>query len=90
MLSMPPIAWFAGHVIRYDHGMSSPEDTSLTQRIGDLEMRVAYQDKLLGDLDEVVRLFSNRVERLERHITELQDSVGAQEIGPADDKPPHY
>ena len=87
---MPAIAWFAGLAIRYDRGMSSPQDTLLTQRIADLEMRVAYQDKLLGDLDEVVRVFSNRVQRLERHITELQDSVGAQEIGPGDEKPPHY
>ena len=74
--------------------MTSPEDgdasSALLQRMSDLESRVAYQDKLLGDLDDVVRQFSNRVERLQRHITELQDSVGSQEIGPGDDKPPHY
>jgi uncharacterized coiled-coil protein SlyX len=69
--------------------MSSPEDP-ISQRISDLETRIEHQDKLLAELDDVVRVFSNRVERLERHITELQDSVSAQEIGPGDEKPPHY
>ena len=67
--------------------MSSPE---LENRICDLETRLAYQDKLMTDLDEVVRLFSLRVEKLERRIVDLQDSAGSQEIGPADEKPPHY
>lgn len=70
--------------------MTSPKDASQSERIHDLEERLAHQDKLLAELDDVVRVFSNRVERLERHITELQDSVGSQEIGPADEKPPHY
>ena len=70
--------------------MSTSEVELQNQKIGDLEARVAYQDKLLADLDDVLRVFCNRVERLERHISELQDSVGSQEIGPGDDKPPHY
>jgi uncharacterized coiled-coil protein SlyX len=70
--------------------MSTSEEASQNTKIGDLEARVAYQDKLLADLDEVLRAFCNRVERLERHISELQDSVGSQEIGPGDEKPPHY
>lgn len=73
-------------MIRYAVGMTSPDE----QRINDLEMRLSYQDRLLGELDEVVRAFSRRVERLERQLGELQDSVGPQEIGPADEKPPHY
>jgi uncharacterized coiled-coil protein SlyX len=70
--------------------MTTTIETKQTQQISDLEHRVAYQDKLLADLDDVVRVFCNRVERLERHITELQDSVGHQEIGPGNEKPPHY
>ncbi len=70
--------------------MSNSEESSESQQISDLEARVAYQDKLLADLDDVVRGFCNRVERLERRISELQDSVGSQEIGPGDEKPPHY
>ena len=88
---MPAIAWFAPPAIRYDRGMSSSEDgTNTAQEIRDLEARVAYQDKLLIDLDEVLRSFCQRVERLERHITELRDSVAAPEFGPGDEKPPHY
>lgn len=70
--------------------MSSSDAEKQLRKISDLEARIAYQDKLLADLDDVLRGFCNRVERLERHITELQDSVGAQEIGPGDEKPPHY
>lgn len=60
------------------------------ERLQDLEIRLAYQDKVIADLDDVVRSFSLRVQRLERQLADLQDSVGSPEIGPADDKPPHY
>ena len=64
----------------------------MEDRIVELEVRVAYQDKLIGDLDEVIRTFAQRVEVLERELAELKHSLkeGASEIGPADDKPPHY
>ncbi len=75
--------------------MSSSEegdtpDKGSSRLISDLEARVAYQDNLLADLDEVLRAFCQRVERLERHITELRDSFAAPEFGPGDEKPPHY
>jgi len=54
----------------------------LTERITDLEVRVAYQDRIIGALDEVVRGFTARVETLEREL--------AEPVGPANEKPPHY
>ena len=63
---------------------------SLEERIVDLEVRAAYQDKLVAELDEVIREFSARVEGLESQLKELKDSANAAPIGPPDDPPPHY
>jgi uncharacterized coiled-coil protein SlyX len=63
---------------------------SLEERIVDLEVRTAYQDKLIAELDEVLGEFSTRVERLESLLKELQDSANTLPTGPADDPPPHY
>ena len=63
----------------------------LTERIVHLETRIAYQDDLLSSLDEVVREFARRVERLETELRTLRHSVGpGDELGPADEPPPHY
>jgi SlyX protein len=61
-------------------------------RIVELEVRVAYQDRVIADLDEVLRAFTTRVGELERELAELKRAAedGAPSIGPADDKPPHY
>lgn len=61
----------------------------MEERIVELEVRVAYQDKLLADLDEVVRSFAARVEALEREVRELKETAATQ-VGPADETPPHY
>ena len=59
----------------------------------ELEIKIAYQDKVIADLDEVVRAFATRVEQLERKVEQLQDRVDAAAelpVGPHDEKPPHY
>jgi uncharacterized coiled-coil protein SlyX len=63
---------------------------SLEQRIVDLEIRAAYQDKLIGDLDDVLREFATRIENLESLLRDLRESANAAPIGPPDDPPPHY
>lgn len=62
---------------------------SVENRIVDLEIRLAYQDKLIAQLDEVVREFANRVDALERRVSEHEASADP-DIGPGDDRPPHY
>jgi SlyX protein len=64
----------------------------MEERITELESRVAFQDRTIRDLDEVVRLFSKRVERLERRLSDLAGELRADggEVGPHDEKPPHY
>ena len=65
----------------------------MSDPIVELEIRVAFQDKIISDLDEVVRAFAARVEQLERRIAALEerlDSAGELPVGPHDDPPPHY
>ena len=70
---------------------SSTED-ELQARIVELEVKVAYQDKALRDLDEIVVAYAARVDELARQLTELRqrtdDSASAGEI--TDEPPPHY
>jgi SlyX protein len=63
---------------------------SEASRIVDLEVRAAFQDRLIGELNDVVREFARRVERLERELKEIRESADAPDIGPADERPPHY
>jgi len=69
---------------RYDPAVS------LEKRIVELEIRGTYQEKLIADLDEVLREFSARVESLESLVKELKESANDAPIGPPDDPPPHY
>ena len=70
---------------------SEGQDESEDSRIHEMEVRLAYQDHLLSELDGVVRGFALRVERLEREMSELKESTGASlEVGAGNEKPPHY
>ncbi len=66
---------------------SAPSEES---RIHDLEVRLAYQEHTIAQLDDVVRGFALRVERLERQLDEVKDSMGSLEVGVGNEKPPHY
>lgn len=60
------------------------------KQILDLEVRVAYQDKTIAQLDEVVREFALRVERLEHQLKALRDGADGVPMGLPDEPPPHY
>lgn len=63
----------------------------MEDRIIELEVRVAYQDKIIADLDEVLRTFTSKVEALQRELVELKQKLeDPPELGHADDPPPHY
>ncbi len=65
---------------------------AMDARVVELEVRLSYQDKLIADLDEVLQTFTRRVESLERELAELKSAIeqGTPQVGPADEKPPHY
>lgn len=64
---------------------------SLESQIIDLEIRLAHQDKLIESLDDVLRSVAGRVEFLERQVKALREgSTGQANVGPGNDRPPHY
>ncbi len=65
------------------------------ERMIDLESRLAHQDKLLSDLNDVVTEQQARMMQLEELVRNLIDRVrsigdGAPAGDPADERPPHY
>lgn len=62
----------------------------MEDKIVDLEVRIAYQDKLIAELDGVVVEFTKRLQLLERQVAELRESAAEREVGPSDEPPPHY
>ncbi len=62
----------------------------MDERLNNLETRVAYQERLIESLNEVIREFATRVETLERRVRSLAEGGLEATIGPAQEKPPHY
>lgn len=62
--------------------MSAPD------RLDQLEVKLAYLERHLLDLDEVVRAVADDVQRLRTEVADLRDT-GADDPS-AMDKPPHY
>ena len=68
--------------------------SDLEARIDALEMRVAYQDRTIEDLNQTVIAQWKQIDALRRQLAEALDRV--QEVadnagGPAPDRPPpHY
>ncbi|HEX4451790.1 MAG TPA: SlyX family protein [Kofleriaceae bacterium] len=61
-------------------------------RLTDLEIKLAYQDQLIRELDALVRSFGDKLDLARRELETLKQSLRSPEtpIGPASDKPPHY
>jgi uncharacterized coiled-coil protein SlyX len=68
--------------------VSTPE-ASIVERLTELEVKYAYQSHQLAALDEVVREFAARVERLEKQLASVSGG-GPPAAGAADEPPPHY
>ncbi len=63
-----------------------------TARVLRLEEKVAYQDKLIAELNEVVVALHRRSDELERRLgaaeRTIRSELGAREM--PNEKPPHY
>jgi len=60
------------------------------ERLMDLEIKVAYLEKLVAELDGVVREQAALVTRLTAALEQRADSTGVEVGAPLDEKPPHY
>jgi len=58
----------------------------------DLEIKLAFQDRLIRELDALVRTFGTRLDALQREIDALKAAAHSPEaaLGPANEPPPHY
>ena len=63
-------------------------------RFEDLEVRLAYQDQMLTELNDVVTNQQARIMQLEQRVKSLVERLAAMaDAAPADageEKPPHY
>ena len=61
-------------------------------RIVELEIKLAYQEQLIRELDTLVRTFGDRLDDTVRELKQLKEGVRSPEgpAGPASEKPPHY
>ena len=67
----------------------------MENRITDLEFKISHQEVLLEELNQVVRKQQETIDKLEASIKFLgkltrDAGIGAPEVGPGDQKPPHY
>ena len=62
------------------------------ERFTELEIKVAFQDKVIADLEALVRSFGVRLDELARDLKQMKDAVRSPEVpmGPANEPPPHY
>lgn len=65
----------------------------MEQRLTDIERKIAYQDKLLEELNEVVIELSDRIKHLESRQKALKEQFESGDLvkRPEDETPPpHY
>lgn len=70
----------------------SSEAEPLSERMLDLEIKLAFQDRQVRQLDALVRELAGRLEKSERELAQLKDALRSPEegVGPASETPPHY
>ena len=60
------------------------------ERFIDLDVKLAYQERLIHDLDALVRAFGERLDKAERELREIKQSIPPLPVGSATEPPPHY
>ena len=59
-------------------------------RLMDLEVKVAFQERLLAELDEVIQQLRGELEALQGDVRALTEALEAHRGQVVDEKPPHY
>jgi SlyX protein len=68
-------------------------DQTLAERIDQLEMRIAYQDQTLEELNQVITDQWKQVNNLKRQMARLEEQMSQAPVGGApaqEPPPPHY
>ncbi|MEO8705745.1 MAG: SlyX family protein [Kofleriaceae bacterium] len=60
----------------------------MEEQLIDLEIKLAYQDKKLAELDALVRTLVSRLDEAERDLIQLKHAVAPEEH--VNEPPPHY
>jgi uncharacterized coiled-coil protein SlyX len=69
---------------------TNPTDADAERWI-DLDVKLAYQERLIHELDSLVREFGARLDKAERELAQLKQAVPAPlPLGGANEPPPHY
>jgi len=70
--------------------MAEPADRD-DERWMDIDVKLAFQERLIRELDALVREFGARLDAAERELKELKQAVPAPlPLGAANERPPHY
>jgi SlyX protein len=70
-----------------------PPMTNTENRLDEMEIRIAHQDKTIVELNDVILAQWKKLEMLERQLRRLGEELEAMESGEgpsANQKPPHY
>ncbi|HEY1557192.1 MAG TPA: SlyX family protein [Kofleriaceae bacterium] len=61
-------------------------------RLDELDIKLAFQDKLIAELGALVRQLGERLDKTDRELKQLKDSLASPELplGAPTEKPPHY
>lgn len=64
------------------------------QRFVDIEMKLSHQEYLIEELNQVVRSQQEALDQLEKLVKRMGDRLreggGEPQVGPGNEKPPHY
>lgn len=72
-------------------GAGAPADRdALADRVVELEVKVAFQEQLLGDLDEALRALRDELDAVRTEQRRLLDQLDVQRGVVVDEKPPHW
>jgi uncharacterized coiled-coil protein SlyX len=77
---------------RYPRAMSARSDSADdAERWLDLDIKLAYQERLIHELDALVREFAARLDKAERELAEIKQAMPPPlPLGALNEPPPHY
>lgn len=58
----------------------------------DIDVKLAFQERLIGELDALVRGFAEKLDEVQRELNQLKQALvsPASPLGGANEPPPHY